>query len=41
MAERVGDNIDISASAEAVFEVATDFESYPEWNADIKKVEVR
>jgi uncharacterized membrane protein len=41
MAEAVKDSIDIEAGAEAIFEVATDFESYPEWNANIKKVEVR
>ena len=41
MTERVQDNIDIEASAEAIFEVATDFESYPEWNANIKRVEVK
>lgn len=40
MAESVKDSIDIEASAEEIFEVATDFEAYPEWNANIKKVEV-
>lgn len=41
MAEQVSDNIDVAASAEDVFEVATDFEAYPEWNANIKKVEIK
>ena len=41
MAESVSDHIDVAASAEEVFAVATDFESYPEWNADIKKVEIK
>ena len=41
MAERVSDNIDIVASAEEIFAVATDFEKYPDWNADIKKVEIK
>ncbi|MDQ3986295.1 MAG: SRPBCC family protein [Actinomycetota bacterium] len=41
MAERVKDSIDIEASAEEIFGVATDFETYPEWNENIKKVEVK
>ena len=41
MAESVSDSIDIEASAEEIFEVATDLEKYPQWNANIKKVEVR
>lgn len=41
MAEKVKDSIDIKATAEEILEVATDFEAYPEWNANIKKVEVR
>ena len=41
MADSVSDSIDIEASAEEIFEVATDLEKYPEWNADIKKVEVK
>lgn len=40
MAESVKDSIDIEATAEEIFEVATDFEAYPEWNANIKKTEV-
>ena len=40
MAEKVSDNIDVDATAEEVFAVATDFEAYPEWNANIKKVQV-
>jgi ribosome-associated toxin RatA of RatAB toxin-antitoxin module len=41
MADAVRDNIDINASAEDIFGVATDLESYPEWNANIKRVEVK
>ncbi|MGH2817889.1 MAG: SRPBCC family protein [Actinomycetota bacterium] len=41
MAERVQDNIDIEAAAEEIFEVASDFESYPDWNSNIKRVEVK
>jgi uncharacterized membrane protein len=41
MADSVSDSIDIAASAEEIFAVATDLEKYPEWNANIKKVEVR
>ncbi|MDQ3915803.1 MAG: SRPBCC family protein [Actinomycetota bacterium] len=41
MAESVKDSIDVKAAAADVFEVATGFEAYPEWNANIKKVEVR
>jgi ribosome-associated toxin RatA of RatAB toxin-antitoxin module len=40
MAFNVKDSIDIEASADEIFEVATDFASYPEWNPDIKKVEI-
>ena len=40
MADKVKDSIDIEATAEEIFEVATDFESYPDWNANIKKVEI-
>ena len=41
MADSVSDSIDIAASAEEIFTVATDLEKYPEWNANIKKVEVK
>jgi len=41
VADKVSDNIDVSATAEEIFRVATDFEAYPEWNPNIKKVEVR
>jgi len=41
MTDAVRDNIDISAPAEKIFEVATDLESYPEWNANIKRVEIK
>ncbi len=40
MAESVKDSIDISATAEEIFDVATDFEQYPEWNPQIKKVKI-
>ena len=41
MAERVKDSIDIKATAEEILEVATDFESYPDWNPNIKKIEIK
>ena len=41
MVERVKDSIDIEATAEEILEVATDFDSYPDWNANIKKVEIK
>ena len=41
MADSVSDSIDIEASAEEIFAVATDLAKYPEWNANIKKVEVK
>ena len=41
MADVVSDNIDVEATAEEIFRVATDFGAYPEWNANIKKVEIK
>jgi uncharacterized membrane protein len=41
MTDSVRDSIEIDAPANDVFAVATDFASYPEWNSNIKKVEVR
>jgi uncharacterized membrane protein len=41
MADSVKDSIDVEATAEEIFEVAADFEAYPEWNANIKRVEVK
>ena len=41
MADRVKDTTDVEATAEQIFEVATDFEAYPEWNANIKQAEVK
>lgn len=41
MADSVKDSIDVKATAEEVFEVATDFEAYPEWNANIKRAEIK
>lgn len=40
MADKVSDTIDIDATAEEIFDVAVDLEAYPEWNANIKEVEV-
>jgi uncharacterized membrane protein len=41
MAERVSDTIDIEASAQEIFDVASDLETYPDWNANIKNVEIK
>jgi ribosome-associated toxin RatA of RatAB toxin-antitoxin module len=41
MTDSVKDSIDVEATAEEIFAVATDFESYPEWNPNIKQVEVK
>jgi uncharacterized membrane protein len=41
MAERVSDSIDIGATAQEIFDVAADFETYPDWNANIKNVEIK
>lgn len=41
MAESVTDNIDVAATADEIFGVATDFAAYPEWNANIKRVEIK
>lgn len=41
MADKVSDNIDVAATADEIFRVATDFEAYPEWNPNIKKVEIK
>jgi hypothetical protein len=41
MAGSVKDSIDIRASALEIFEVATDLDSYPDWNEDIKRVEIK
>lgn len=41
MADKVRDTIDIAATGAEIFEVATDFEAYPDWNANIKNVEVK
>lgn len=40
MAEKLRDNIDIEATPEAIFAVATDFDAYPEWNANINETRV-
>lgn len=41
MGDLVKDSIDVSASADEIFAVATDFASYPEWNPNIKNVEIK
>jgi uncharacterized membrane protein len=41
MAEKVSDTIDIEASAQEIFDVASDLETYPDWNANIKNVEIK
>jgi uncharacterized membrane protein len=41
MADSVKDSIDVKATAEEIFEVATDYEAYPEWNSNIKRVEIK
>jgi uncharacterized membrane protein len=41
VAEKVSDTIDIDATAQEIFDVATDFDTYPDWNANIKNVEVK
>jgi uncharacterized membrane protein len=41
VAENVKDTIDIEASVDDIFEIATDLEAYPDWNTNIKKVEVK
>ncbi|MGH2754922.1 MAG: SRPBCC family protein [Actinomycetota bacterium] len=40
MGDRVKDTIDVKATAEEIFEVATDFAGYPEWNPNIKETRV-
>ncbi len=41
MAEKVKGSIDIEATVEEIFEVATDFESYPRWASNVKNVEIK
>jgi uncharacterized membrane protein len=41
MTDSVRDSIEISAPARDVFAVAIDFDSYPAWNSNISRVEVR
>ena len=40
MADKVKDTIDVKATTDQIFEVATDFAAYPDWNANIKDVKV-
>ena len=40
-ADSVKDTIDVKATTGEIFEVATDFANYPDWNSNIKKVEVK
>ena len=41
MADSVKDTIDVEGTTDDIFGVATDFPAYPEWNSNIKKVEVK
>jgi carbon monoxide dehydrogenase subunit G len=41
MAEQTEGSIEISATAEEVMEVLTDFDAYPEWASGITKAEVK
>ena len=41
MPETVRDTIDARASAAELFEEATDFERYPQWQPNIKKVDIK
>jgi uncharacterized membrane protein len=38
--ERVRDTIDVRAQVDELFEAATDFEAYPQWNENIRAVEI-
>lgn len=40
MAFDVKDTIDIEATVDEIMEIASDFESYPDWNSEVKSVEV-
>lgn len=40
MADKVKDSIDVSAGAQELFEIATDFATYPEWNPNIKEARI-
>jgi ribosome-associated toxin RatA of RatAB toxin-antitoxin module len=40
MADSVKDSIDVKATAEEIFAVATDFDTYPSWNPNIKETKV-
>ncbi len=40
MAQRATLSITVEAAPEAVYAVATDFERYPEWAEDVKRIEV-
>lgn len=40
MGFQVKDTIDIEAGAQEIFEVAVDFEAYPDWNSEVKSVKV-
>ena len=41
MADSVKDTIDVKATAEELFDIATDFGTYPDWNPQIKATEVK
>lgn len=40
MADSVSDSIVVEAGPDAVWDVIADFDQYPEWNAEVKQVEV-
>ena len=40
MTNAVSDSIVVQAGAEAVWDVIADFEAYPEWQDDVKEVEI-
>ncbi|MFI5034787.1 MAG: SRPBCC family protein [Acidimicrobiales bacterium] len=40
MAQRATESIVVSAPPDAVYQVVTDFEDYPSWVSDVKRVEV-
>jgi ribosome-associated toxin RatA of RatAB toxin-antitoxin module len=41
VAETAHENIQIEADPQRVYEVATDFERYPEWAKDVKEVQIQ
>jgi ribosome-associated toxin RatA of RatAB toxin-antitoxin module len=41
LTDRVRDTIDVTASVDDLFEIVSDYGSYPEWQPNIKRVEVK